>query len=200
MGYGRMAVLVTSAQIDALEEKGYLDPDLRGERVDRTSSTSPFKITFSALRRSLRGLSGAGARIGSTQTRHSILSFFRFNDRPTKPPNLHPVIDPQRRASQQEGIIQATAVENVGDVMPSKAPICSSPQPRMALSANFQATVRRSWTTTTSETKRGVFDMCAAPIAHKMNRLRWCRILPIKPSSPSTVRGCLMSCASVPTI
>jgi hypothetical protein len=47
-GLRRMAVLVTSAQIDALEEKGYLDPDLRGERVDRTSSTSPFKITFSA--------------------------------------------------------------------------------------------------------------------------------------------------------
>jgi hypothetical protein len=38
-GLRRMAVLVTREQLDALEEKGYLDPDDRGERVDEAEGS-----------------------------------------------------------------------------------------------------------------------------------------------------------------
>jgi hypothetical protein len=41
-GIRRMAVLVTSAQLDALEEKGYLDPDERGDRVDEAEAIETF--------------------------------------------------------------------------------------------------------------------------------------------------------------
>jgi hypothetical protein len=41
-GVRRMAVFVSREQLDALEEKGYLDPDLRGERVDEAESVENF--------------------------------------------------------------------------------------------------------------------------------------------------------------
>jgi hypothetical protein len=43
-GLRRLAVLVTSAQIDALEERGYLDPDLRGDRADEAEAVETFLL------------------------------------------------------------------------------------------------------------------------------------------------------------
>jgi hypothetical protein len=35
-------ILVTKAQLDQLEERGYLDPDLRGERADECDAIEMF--------------------------------------------------------------------------------------------------------------------------------------------------------------
>jgi hypothetical protein len=50
-GLRRLAVLLTSAQIDALEEKGYLDPDQRGERADEAEAVETFLTDFLVCRR-----------------------------------------------------------------------------------------------------------------------------------------------------
>jgi len=41
-GLYRRAVDVTTAQLDALEERGYLDPDRRGDRADETEAIEAF--------------------------------------------------------------------------------------------------------------------------------------------------------------
>jgi hypothetical protein len=41
-GLYRRAVDVTTAQLDALEERGYLDPDRRGDRADETEAIEMF--------------------------------------------------------------------------------------------------------------------------------------------------------------
>ena len=41
-GVFRRPIDVTAAQLDALEEKGYLDPDLRGERADECDAIEMF--------------------------------------------------------------------------------------------------------------------------------------------------------------
>jgi hypothetical protein len=35
-------IMVTKAQLDQLEERGYLDPDLRGERADECQAIETF--------------------------------------------------------------------------------------------------------------------------------------------------------------
>jgi hypothetical protein len=41
-GLRRLVVLLSSAQLDVLEEKGYLDPDLRGDRADESEAVEAF--------------------------------------------------------------------------------------------------------------------------------------------------------------
>ena len=41
-GLHRRPVDVTNAQLDALEQRGYLDPDRRGDRVDETEAIEMF--------------------------------------------------------------------------------------------------------------------------------------------------------------
>jgi len=41
-GLHRRPVDVTTAQLDALEQRGYLDPDRRGDRVDETEAIEMF--------------------------------------------------------------------------------------------------------------------------------------------------------------
>ena len=41
-GLRRLPALLSSKQIDALEERGYLDPDRRGDRADETEAIEMF--------------------------------------------------------------------------------------------------------------------------------------------------------------
>ena len=41
-GLYRRPILVTKAQLDQLEERGYLDPDRRGERIDECDAIEMF--------------------------------------------------------------------------------------------------------------------------------------------------------------
>ncbi|MFZ0238557.1 MAG: hypothetical protein WAL37_14545 [Xanthobacteraceae bacterium] len=45
-GIYRRPIDITDAQLDALEERGYLDPDRRGDRADESEAIEMFLVDF----------------------------------------------------------------------------------------------------------------------------------------------------------